>query len=60
MCLMMKKLLGSTQLKLPKYEISIENINISLSEEENKDFWSNREVEFHLGEYLNLKFKRFD
>lgn len=29
-----------------------------LSDEENKDFWFDREVEVYLGNYLNLKYQR--
>ena len=43
---------------IDKYRSSIEKVNTSLSDEENKDFWSNREVEYFLGEYLNRKFNK--
>lgn len=41
-----------------KYKNAIELVSNELSYEENKDFWSDREVEVYLGNYLNLKYQR--
>jgi hypothetical protein len=46
------------QLCLSKYKLGIENVSSPLSDDENKDFWSDREVEFLFGEYLNLKYNK--
>jgi hypothetical protein len=48
------------QVCLDKYKNAIELVSDELSNEENKIFWSNRDVEFHLGAYLNIKFDKWD
>ena len=41
-----------------KYKNAIELVSDKLSDEDNRDFWSDREVEFYLGNYLNVKYKK--
>jgi hypothetical protein len=41
-----------------RYKKAIELVSDELSDEENKDFWSDRQVEFYLGNYLNIKYRK--
>jgi hypothetical protein len=43
-----------------KFRTAKELVNNKLSDEENQDFWSNREVDNYLGKYLNIKYQRFN
>ena len=45
---------------LERYKKVTESVNEDLSDDENKTFWFDREIETLLGYYLNIKYKKFD